>query len=82
VDLGLIFSTKVPSRAKTPCAVFGPGSPSTVHMTDEYLEPTEDLIIATKTLVLTLGDWCGIELIQKKIFVKSRDEKGKELWKM
>jgi hypothetical protein len=69
-------------RAKTPCAVFGPGNPGTAHMTDECLERIEDLIIATRTLALTLGDWCGIEPIQKKILIKSRDEKGKELWKM
>jgi hypothetical protein len=82
VDLGLLFSTKVPPRAKTPCGFFDPASPSTVHMTDEYLEPTEDLIIATRTLALTLGDWCGIEPIQKKIIIKLREEKGKELWEM
>jgi acetylornithine deacetylase len=48
-------------RAKTPCAVFGPGNPGTAHMTDECLEPIEDLIVATKTLALTLADWCGTE---------------------
>ncbi len=48
-------------RAKTPCAVFGPGKPGIAHMTDECLDPIEDLIIATKTLALTLGDWCGFE---------------------
>jgi len=50
-------------RAKTPCAVFGPGNPATAHMTDECLDPIDDLIVATKTLALTLGDWCGIESI-------------------
>jgi len=48
-------------RAKTPCAVFGPGSPRMAHMTDECLGPIEDLIVAVKTLALTLADWCGIE---------------------
>jgi acetylornithine deacetylase len=48
-------------RAKTPCAVFGPGKPGMAHMTDECLDPIEELIIATKTLALTLGDWCGVE---------------------
>ena len=48
-------------RAKTPCAVFGPGSHSKAHATDECLEPIEDLIVAAKTLALTLADWCGIE---------------------
>jgi acetylornithine deacetylase len=46
-------------RAQTACAVFGPGSPSTAHATDECLDPLEDLIVATKTLALTLADWCG-----------------------
>jgi len=78
VDLGLIFSATVPFRAKTPCGFFDPASHSTVRMTDECLERIEDLIVATKTLALTLGDWCGIEPIQKKILIKSRCEKGKE----
>jgi len=50
-------------RAKTPCAVFGPGNPVSAHMTDECLDPIDDLIVATKTLALTLGDWCGVESI-------------------
>ena len=48
-------------RANTPCAVFGPGNPRVAHMTDECLEPIEDLVVATKTLALTLADWCGVE---------------------
>ena len=48
-------------KAKTPCAVFGPGDLGTAHMTDECLDSIEDLIVATKTLALTLGDWRGVE---------------------
>jgi len=52
-------------RAETPCAVFGPGNPADAHMTDECLDSIDALIEATKTLALTLGDWCGVESIDR-----------------
>ena len=64
--IGITMGTEqrtIIEKAKTPCAVFGPGSPSMAHATDECLEPTEDLIIATKTLALTLAEWCGVKSI-------------------
>jgi len=66
VITGLTFGTDqriLIGRAETPCVVFGPGSIKTAHSTDEFLEPIEDLIIATKILALTIADWCGIESI-------------------
>jgi acetylornithine deacetylase len=62
--IGITMGTEqrtIIEKAMTPCAVFGPGSPSLAHATDECLEPIEDLIAVTKTLALTMADWCGIQ---------------------
>lgn len=41
----------------TPSVIFGPGVTAQMHATNEWL-PLENLVIATKTLALTIHDWC------------------------
>ena len=41
----------------TPTVIFGPGVTAQMHATNEWL-PLENLVIATKTLALTIHDWC------------------------
>lgn len=41
----------------TPSVIFGPGVTAQMHATNESI-PLENLIIATKTLALTIHDWC------------------------
>lgn len=42
----------------TPTVIFGPGVTAQMHATNEWL-PLENLVIATKTLALTIHDWCS-----------------------
>ncbi|HYJ95343.1 MAG TPA: ArgE/DapE family deacylase, partial [Vicinamibacterales bacterium] len=42
----------------TPTVIFGPGVTAQMHATNEWL-PLDNLVIATKTLALTIHDWCG-----------------------
>jgi acetylornithine deacetylase len=42
----------------TPTVIFGPGVTAQMHATNEWL-PIENLVIATKTLALTIHDWCA-----------------------
>jgi len=42
---------------ETPSVIFGPGVTAQMHATNEWL-PLENLVIATKTLALTIHDWC------------------------
>lgn len=44
-------------HGNTPCVIFGPGVTAQMHATNEWL-PLENLVIATKTLALTIHDWC------------------------
>ncbi len=41
----------------TPTVIFGPGVTAQMHATNEWL-PLENLVIATKTLALSIHDWC------------------------
>lgn len=41
----------------TPTVIFGPGVTAQMHATNEWL-PLENLLVATKTLALTIHDWC------------------------
>jgi acetylornithine deacetylase len=41
----------------TPSVIFGPGVTAQMHATNEWL-PLENLVTATKTLALTIHDWC------------------------
>lgn len=45
----------------TPAMTYGPGSTVTAHSPNEHLA-IDDLITATKTLALTIADFCGGEL--------------------
>jgi acetylornithine deacetylase len=45
-------------HGETPTVIFGPGVTAQMHATNEWL-PLENLIIATKTLALTIHDWCA-----------------------
>jgi acetylornithine deacetylase len=42
----------------TPTVIFGPGVTAQMHATNEWL-PLENLVIATKTLALSIHDWCA-----------------------
>jgi acetylornithine deacetylase len=44
-------------HGETPTVIFGPGVTAQMHATNEWL-PMENLITATKTLALTIHDWC------------------------
>lgn len=44
-------------HGETPSVIFGPGVTAQMHATNEWL-PLENLVIATKTLALTIHDWC------------------------
>ena len=41
----------------TPTVIFGPGVTAQMHATNEWL-PLDNLVIATKTLALSIHDWC------------------------
>jgi acetylornithine deacetylase len=45
---------------KTPTVIFGPGRTEQMHASNEWVD-VEDAITATKTLGLTIMDWCGQE---------------------
>jgi acetylornithine deacetylase len=45
---------------RTPTVIFGPGPTEQMHATDEWVK-VDDLIAATKTLALTIVEWCGVE---------------------
>jgi acetylornithine deacetylase len=45
---------------QTPTVIFGPGPTEQMHATDEWVK-TDDLIAATKTLALTIMEWCEVE---------------------
>jgi len=42
----------------TPTVIFGPGVTAQMHATNENV-PIKDVIIATKTLALSIMEWCG-----------------------
>ena len=44
----------------TPTVIFGPGPTEQMHANNEWVD-VNDVIIATKTLSLTIMDWCGCE---------------------
>jgi acetylornithine deacetylase len=44
----------------TPTVIFGPGSTSVMHATDEYVS-IDDYVTAIKVLALSICDWCGTE---------------------
>jgi acetylornithine deacetylase len=44
----------------TPTVIFGPGLTEQMHANNEWVN-TDDVITATKTLSLTIMDWCGSE---------------------
>jgi acetylornithine deacetylase len=44
---------------QTPTVIFGPGMTSEMHAMNESVSVT-NLLTATKTLALTIADWCGI----------------------
>ncbi|MDA0998981.1 MAG: ArgE/DapE family deacylase [bacterium] len=46
--------------AKIPTVIFGPGPTTQMHANNEWVV-VEDLITATKTLALSIMDWCGVE---------------------
>lgn len=46
------------ARAGISAAIYGPGSLKQAHIVNEYIE-IADLVTATKTIALTLADWCG-----------------------
>jgi acetylornithine deacetylase len=46
--------------AKTPTVIFGPGSTSVMHATDEYVS-IDDYIAAIKIVALSICDWCQAE---------------------
>ena len=43
---------------QTPTVIFGPGLTEQMHATNEWVN-IEDVITATKTLALTIMEWCG-----------------------
>lgn len=43
----------------TPTVIFGPGLTEQMHANNEWVD-VEDVITATKTLALTILDWCGV----------------------
>ncbi len=43
----------------TPTVIFGPGTITQMHATDEWVR-INDLITATKVLAVTIIDWCGV----------------------
>jgi acetylornithine deacetylase len=43
----------------TPTVIFGPGPTEQMHATNEWVK-VDDLIVATKTLALTIAEWCGV----------------------
>jgi len=45
---------------KTPTVIFGPGPTTQMHANNEWVA-VEDLIVAIKTLALSIFDWCGAE---------------------
>jgi acetylornithine deacetylase len=46
--------------ANTPTVIFGPGSTSVMHATDEYVA-IEDYIVAIKVVALSICDWCEVK---------------------
>ena len=46
--------------AKIPTVIFGPGPTTQMHANNEWVA-VDDLIDATKTLALSIYDWCGAE---------------------
>jgi acetylornithine deacetylase len=46
--------------ANTPTVIFGPGSTSVMHATDEYVS-IDDYITAIKVVALSVCDWCQAE---------------------
>ena len=44
----------------TPTVIFGPGSTSVMHATDEYVS-IDDYLTAIKVLALGICDWCGVK---------------------
>jgi len=46
--------------AKIPTVIFGPGPTTQMHANNEWVA-VDDLIDATKTLALSILDWCGAE---------------------
>ncbi|MBL7178479.1 MAG: M20/M25/M40 family metallo-hydrolase [Desulfobacteraceae bacterium] len=44
--------------AQTPTVIFGPGLTEQMHATNEWVN-INDVITATKTLALTIMEWCG-----------------------
>jgi acetylornithine deacetylase len=46
--------------ANTPTVIFGPGSTSVMHATDEYVS-IDDYITAIKIVALSICDWCRAE---------------------
>jgi acetylornithine deacetylase len=48
------------SYGNTPTVIFGPGPTEQMHANDEWVG-VDDYIIATKTLALSIVDWCGVE---------------------
>ncbi|MEM3858497.1 MAG: ArgE/DapE family deacylase [Candidatus Micrarchaeaceae archaeon] len=44
----------------TPSLIFGPGDTLQMHATNEHVK-IESLLTATKILVKTIGEWCGIK---------------------
>jgi acetylornithine deacetylase len=45
---------------QTPTVIFGPGMTEQMHASDEWVK-VSDVITATKTLSLTIAEWCGCE---------------------
>jgi acetylornithine deacetylase len=43
----------------TPTVIFGPGLTEQMHATNEFVN-IDDVIVATKTLALTIMNWCGV----------------------
>jgi acetylornithine deacetylase len=43
---------------QTPTVIFGPGLTEQMHATNEWVN-IDDVITATKTLALTIMEWCG-----------------------
>jgi acetylornithine deacetylase len=44
---------------ETPSVIFGPGVTEQMHAMNEFV-PQENLILAVKTIALSIVDWCGI----------------------